>query len=650
MFVWDSYGPGEVNEKIQYWVDLWEDLIANFNERLYGLDLINPQLIITEIIDEIRSTHFQNKEGKSYFKERLSELVGQDPILKGRSSSDFVLLLKEFNTGTNLYLLQLAKVVLGLLQNGQYFDAASNHLRAILRNPPWEENDEQTIAILTQHLIVELLLRGYSLDTIQSLPRNLFDKYEEREGRLFTRYPLNANWREFLEGDNFNRERFNQEARAEIDSLDIEQRLARFSSYYTARPLEGYFIFRIEGLKGKVDFSIGDVNFYSPKDKRYIKDEAGIRPFEDFGTVKDREYVNAAVRLRFIDHKAAKVIAGEIADRALDIIRCYVPVKTSLEVIREDYVIADLDGQRMAAGRAMSDRHEVYRWLQAFNLDDFPIASLGGGGVIRLLEGLGEFSFAPVDKQSEIERKIVYSLHWYRKAEESGNVEDKLLNYWIVIENLLNLTPSPVNALLPINTKESSYAIAKELLPRLHISEFIYDVGHKLYWYLRRLLESGQLTLQPDLIEACELNLPLGGEIELNPEPFINKLPELTNEVGRKLVRDKCLFAYRFYNEPDFAKKELIKQMNQIRQDVLLIYRYRNRIVHNAHFDTTVLPYFVQKARKFAETVLKRIVYERTENKVATVEEIIVADFARVNRILDKLERRESLNFFRLEF
>jgi hypothetical protein len=37
--LWKDYSAGDVNEKIQYWVDLWEELIDNFTKNEYGLEL-----------------------------------------------------------------------------------------------------------------------------------------------------------------------------------------------------------------------------------------------------------------------------------------------------------------------------------------------------------------------------------------------------------------------------------------------------------------------------------------------------------------------------------------------------------------------------------------------------------------------------------
>lgn len=269
-FVWDLYEPGEIGGMIKYWVDLWEDLIENFCEKLYGLDLINPQLLIMEIIDEIEFNQLQNFDNKEYFYKQLKRLVNRDPVLKDRFKADFTLIKKDFNNNRNAYILQLCKSVLEIFQNGEYFDELFNLLEAILLDPNCSDSQQEDIEIITQHLIVELILKGYSLETIKSFPRRLFDKYRFVNGDINTEYPFNTKRSDFEEGNDFDKSKFYCAIKKEIDELSITDRISRFRMYYRKKPNKYYFIFQIDGLKGDVDFNIGKVNFYSPKVKKYI--------------------------------------------------------------------------------------------------------------------------------------------------------------------------------------------------------------------------------------------------------------------------------------------------------------------------------------------------------------------------------------------
>ncbi|MEK5215268.1 hypothetical protein [Psychrobacillus sp. FSL H8-0487] len=89
IFLWDKYGE-EVNEKTKYWVDVWVDLIDNYNKNAYGLKLINPHIIINEIIDEIISNKMRNKENKSYLLKQINIFLESDKVIIQKYKSEFI--------------------------------------------------------------------------------------------------------------------------------------------------------------------------------------------------------------------------------------------------------------------------------------------------------------------------------------------------------------------------------------------------------------------------------------------------------------------------------------------------------------------------------------------------------------------------------
>ena len=165
-FIWENYNKDEVNDKIKYWVDLWEDLISYFNVNSYGLKLINPQLILLDTIDEIESNQFvKNKENKKYFYEKISQILEVDEVRRN------------FDSNRILFLSQLCKKALSIFRSGEYFEKSFQELKKIMLEKNWNANDERKIYYLSQVLIIELLLRGYNLEEIKDFPKSIFDKY-----------------------------------------------------------------------------------------------------------------------------------------------------------------------------------------------------------------------------------------------------------------------------------------------------------------------------------------------------------------------------------------------------------------------------------------------------------------------------------------
>src|ERR1035441_9722164 len=64
--IWKKYGTGEVNDKIIYWVDLWDDLVDHFTKDHYGLELDNPHVLLLVLVDEIEYDELRNEEVRKY--------------------------------------------------------------------------------------------------------------------------------------------------------------------------------------------------------------------------------------------------------------------------------------------------------------------------------------------------------------------------------------------------------------------------------------------------------------------------------------------------------------------------------------------------------------------------------------------------------
>jgi len=62
--------------------------------------------------------------------------------------------------------------------------------------------------------------------------------------------------------------------------------------------------------------------------------------------------------------------------------------------------------------------------------------------------------------------KIANALHWYRKAKNSMKQKDKMLNYWISIENLFNLEKDITFDVLN-DSKKGKFHLIQEIISLL---------------------------------------------------------------------------------------------------------------------------------------------------------------------------------------
>lgn len=646
LYLWDNYSDGEVSDKIKYWVDLWEDLIDNFNEKSHGLKLLNPHLLLRDIVDEIDSNDFGNKDNRKYFYDQLNIFLKNDPAIKRYFKTDFELIRRIFNSDRNIYLRQLCKNGYDIFQTGNYFRKSFQILQDIMLDPQHKDTDDANINLISQSLIVELLLKGYSLKTMQKFPYNIFSSYYMPENLLVSDYPYSIKWDDFDTGNHEEDiKAYSAAISKEMNDVTIQQRLQKFISYYEKDPEVFWFIFSVEGLKGKNEFVVGDVLFYSPFQKRIVKKIEGHDP-ELFHGTESGHFLNAAIKVKTIDFEASKQEAIDSIEKALDLIRCYVNIEPNF-TIANSYIRCDNEGNLRGESFSRSSDDKWFKFHKSFDSETLEEDS----GLSTLFKDAGSL-FKSIERSNEIEQKIRTSLHWYRKAEETDILEDKILNYWVVVENIFTFKNIGHNLVFPGNQKESKFLLIKELLPSLLISNFIFDNGWQTFNYIENLLKTWHggrqcLTLPKNVIDACNLNPEPGAVIKL--QLFVDNLDLLVTHVERKIIKDKILYTNKFYKDNLLAKKEIEVKLMEIENNILLFFRYRNKIVHNAHFDNTILPYYVKVARNFAGELLRHILFKFNSNNSITVEDILLNRYTRFNRLMEKLNTGASVDFLHLD-
>ena len=659
IFLWDSYEEGEINNKIKYWVDLWEDLIENFDNDSYGLNLVNPNLLLMDIIDEIRFNRLKNSRNRKKFIIEMRKMLKSDPIIKNFFKSDFTLIIKELESKRPPeYLLQLCEDISELFSEELYFNQSCDFLKDILINSNWNQDDEENIYLISQNLMVEFILIGYGLNTIKNLPSNLFDKYTtivaEDGELLITKFPLNLNSEDFQDGEDFNKNDYNEALKKEIKSLSISDRIERLKFYYDEQPSEGYAILKVEGLKGNVDLKIGNVNFYKPKIENYVDktetNDFNVNKLKYFVNENSYSFINAAVKIKYRNLESAKLLAVESIDKSLDILRCHIHSEVPFKIDSDNLIIVDENGKKVGDSYDSKNMPHI-KEINSFNLEKFKESFSDDGDYFTNIEQMLSDNKT---KKSFLADKLIYSLHWYRKAFESNNLEDKLLNYWIVIENLVTFDSQIGNLVLPSNKNENKFSLVEELVPPIEIIDFIKRISKDLYYYLQVLTNNSQtnseetrhlLELPKENIEACFLQ-PHIDIIKVDMKEFIKNIPPLINLVPNKIIKDKIVFADKFYSDNEFAYHEIIERLEQTKHDLLLIYRYRNLIVHNARFDNTILPYYIEKAERFAGNILGTILYEYVMDNTKTHKKILLSKKVNIERMMVRLKNNETLDLW----
>ena len=649
-----------VEEKLQYWKDTWADLIYGLEEGLSDVRLLNPHLLLLDIADEIKNNSFANRTAEGYFKRRLNSFVKDDRVIRQSMSTDFALIRRVFGMGQYAYLLQLCQSVVERFQTGEYFNALHSELVSILLSDTWHDEDTAKVTELSHSLIIELLIKGYSLDSVSRMPGNLLssiDYLDDSDNITSTSFPHGISYEEFTKQhsdaeDTLKQERYNAAIKEKMNKLTVEDRLASLLQYFNKQPMVHTFIYQIKGLKGEEDIKIGEVIFYSTKTRRYL-DMEKYSSFldEDFGTSNETQFMNAAVEISFVDVTRARADALAEIEQALDVLSCYFTSTASPEINSYQVISVKADGSPGTSATQHPPTTDYMKWARGLTLEKGYLSKVIEdsirGGINRILR-------RSQNRKSELEQTIIRSLHWYRKGETSLKLEDQLLNYWIAIEKMVPDENAGIFKVIS-DKNVTKFDVAKELIACLKATD-LYDVGWRLFFLVRREMRSipptregedwsPRLPLTPDLM--AKSGLQSHGRIEL--KPFIENLDAIKAASKLIILNGKIDEAIMYYSDPIKMCKYVENKIERVKEDVTLLYWHRNKIVHDAHFDNTLFPFYVPRAKFYTAMLLQQVIKAYSDGVGSTMDELLLSIYSTTDLLREKLKKNETPNLFTTE-
>jgi len=227
-----------------------------------------------------------------------------------------------------------------------------------------------------------------------------------------------------------------------------------------------------------------------------------------------------------------------------------------------------------------------------------------------------------------------------------------LLWYWICIENLFTKEFGNVsNWLLESKVHETPFKISLEILPRMRTIYLAYHIGWNVYNKVNSVvskimrLPNDSLKLPQSLLEKANLLREHGKKIYL--ANFIKALPEIKKYIKSELLLDQINDISMFYSEKEYTVKMLDEKIKNAKSEVVMLYRMRNKIVHNANYDNFLLPYFLSSANQFAGDLLNRVLELYYKEGILRLEEIMLRIFSEYDILRAKLNEQGPSCLFR---
>ena len=283
MQIWDKYNEHAINLKVKYFFDIWEDICISIENPSIDFDLSSPHYTLVELLDELQFNQLKNQDNKNYYIGLLNYFYNNDKAIVGTFQVSLRILRKEIQNQKYLIIRQIINNAIHEAEKGVYYFELNKLLKQVLLDETDLSSSHSIIRTYAKNMIIELLLRGYSIKTIKEIPSSVFDWYTMDHDMIFSNYPHFIKYKECKDKNDYI-----AKVKGVIDSLTIDMRIDKIKDYFSSDNNDYYYVFNIEGMSGDKEYKINNVVFYNPYKKQFIKESEFAHDSEKFGIEEKR--------------------------------------------------------------------------------------------------------------------------------------------------------------------------------------------------------------------------------------------------------------------------------------------------------------------------------------------------------------------------
>lgn len=601
---------------LSYWQHYWNHCLEKLADKdNVSFKMLGPRMLMQDIIDEIEGHGLSNPDNIDYFKRQIGELDKKDEVFRYLCHPMVACLLQRLGNKTNRdSSILLCKKILNRLAVKRYFTLLVDWLAEAIDNTA-ESNYESRKKIneITHLVISEFIAEGFVPDEIKRYATDI-PGVAIAEGGVVLVAPTEF---DSLKAADFeSEEEYYKAVYERIKNRNAHQSLEVLKYYYYITPREAFFIVRLNGLKGQIDDHIGDINIYSPKVKRYIKDGHSLSKVEE--VTEDRDSVNAAIPIDFTSIEQAKVYARAKLEEVLDIMTLTYRTQAPITIATNRYSVV-ADGEEISMSVSVKgndpqlfDRDEMMRYFDALDLTE-----LKGDGFKFLTDKHEVVEMG----QGVLRRRLKNAARWYSKAIAADKDVDVLLYSWFAIEGLLKVGNQTQTEMADKNKDVNSLNVIQEFVTSIICKSYFQSYlreTYRIFLYHTNLngMYNNYYDLKDDVIDKAGLNLKAGDHYK--DGAFLSAVTDLTACINDDIVRDELAEMQAFYQSDEGIKAKA----SHIKDDLLMIYRLRNMIVHNAALSSVNISFYAREAIYIAQRVIRYVIDHIGGNK--TIEEIVL--------------------------
>lgn len=600
-------------KRIQYLADSYEALLCDKFETKRSV-LLNPHNILLFIIDDL--TYGMNERNLKFWKEKFSKIISIDPVFKNNDYLGKKLL--EHICSDKEYALQLCNILLIDIEKGRYAKRLCKYICEYCDSSElFNEEERKKIEYLSQSLYIELTLNGYSKEAKKNIFNNLFSKYYIREDYVYTHYPFIPE--KICEDD--------KKIIEYMDNLTEQDRLKDLEKYFEKEEQVYWTVCSLEGLSGEeLDIKIGDVRIYNAENFPQFAFEMGAREEGYLGDRLKEKKIHAAIRVESVDIENVTNIAFEELENALDIISCELMNSEPLYIDKSEIAILNIDKNVIWESSSVQDE-AFYRKIKGIKYNRF-----APDRVEKLQLVYEKYAQNVLHSKDEFARVLSDSVRWFRKGEEAKRKEDKLINYWISLENLFPDRWEIPKYMNELAGEKGKFAVIYSIVPKLFVRKHALDFLWDFYSYIRGQYK--EIGISDKLVKKCQF-MDWENIFIFN---FIDNIELLILENNNDYIKELLIDLQKILKKGGEGYKFVKEDIKRTREDLLMSYRLRNLIVHNAKCKIDFIDYNIKTLRKIVSELHVLFLEKLDCNSSRSEKEILLNQYIKQDDLINKLK------------
>ncbi|TXR76167.1 hypothetical protein DN400_10615 [Bacillus sp. AR8-1] len=587
------------SKTLRYWYDEWKSFSVAVKNGSIGIDIVNIRVVLLDVINEYELNKFESDNNRKVYLKLIQNLISERHMKLFR---DELLILKEKlekKDGQAAYV--IAKELSKRIAKENFAQMLFDELLIIIEKKSFSKKDRIKIKNLTKNIIIDLVTSGRNVEDIEKLLSGLFQTYSVQEEKIYILFKYTP------------AELSPEQAKEYIDNLSVKDRLEIFRQNLITKESNYLFIFPIWGMIAPSPKDENDTIFgfhvYDPAREKKLPDDKWID--ETFNTRKYEEDVenkykydsrcNVVIKVQAISNNVAKKIAEEKYLTFSSLANLNFSSKYKEFFWDGQYIGKKVDSEHGSFGTAFGlDRDDrVFRR----NLSkDNPVYF--SDEKYRKMKDYSKVIEALKKRNMFIELNSIINVIELMSKSIWETEENKLLNYWICIESLANISKTDT---------ESKFTFIKETVSNIYFLWERFRPIHNLFSLTERYTRhsfrnDNSINIPEEFVNDVGIYNARSEDSAVTLVNFYKRMKELLSYTTKESFLDSIEDTLDFYQENKKALQMLRNKRDEVKLTIDYIYKSRNQIVHNGYVAKNLIPYLVNFAEGYAKSLFQRII------------------------------------------